>query len=338
VKSLDAGANWKAANTGLTASQIDFLTIDPQNAGGLFAIFQGKVLRTADGGTHWNEFYNPLPSDDGRATYPASMLVADPSAPGTFYVSVSGNGDGGGGILKSTDGGASWKRTPLPTSGGVRELNIDPQNPSTLYASSPNKALYKSTDGGVSWNEIAGQNEPAAGAPSQCFGSVVIDPRNSSTLYVSTCRLGGGLFKSVDGGQSWSSLVVPAASGLTSALSIDPQNSGTLYLSDFYSGVLKTTDGGKNWMAFTSGLPSMGIGFRFIAVHPQNSSIVYAASDLGVFWSTNGGASWSPLNAGLTNLNVQTLLIDPRSPDTVYAGTYDGGVFAMSFPLEQSAL
>ena len=330
VKSLDAGGNWNASNTGLTAGQIDSLTIDPQNAGAFFATSQGKVLRTADGGAHWSEIYTPLPSDDGHATYPASMLVPDPSAPGTFYIGIGGNSDGGGGILKSTDAGASWQRIPLPAPGGVRALSMDPQNPSTLYASSPNRALYKSIDGGASWSEIAGQKENTPAT--QCFGPVVIDPRNPSTLYVRGCAASAGYLKSTDGGQTWTSLVIPFASNTINALAIDPQDSSTLYLSDFYSGVLKTTDGGRNWRAFNSGLPATGISFRFIAVNPLNSSIVYAASyGLGVFWSTNGGVSWTPLNSGLTNLNVQTLFIDPRNPDTVYAGTYDGGVFAMTF-------
>jgi photosystem II stability/assembly factor-like uncharacterized protein len=329
MKSLDAGGNWNAGNSGLTASQIDSLTIDPQNAGAFFATFQGKVLRTGDGGAHWSEIYTPLPSDDGHATYPASMLVADPSAPGTFYIGISGNSDGGGGILKSTDGGANWNRIPMPGPGGVRALSMDPQNPGTLYASVPNRALYKSADGGASWNEIAGQKENTP--ETQCFGPVVIDPRNPSTLYVRACASGAGYFKSTDGGQTWISLVIPFASNTVNALAIDPQNSGTLYVSDFYAGVLKSTDGGKNWRAFTSGLPATGIEFRFIAVNPQNSNIVYAASyGLGVYWSTNGGANWRPLNAGLTNLNVEVLLIDPRDPYTLYAGTYDGGVFAIT--------
>jgi photosystem II stability/assembly factor-like uncharacterized protein len=324
VKSLDAGASWNAANSGLTASQIDSLTIDPQNAGALFATSQGKVLRTADGGAHWSQIYNPLPSDDGRATYPASMLVADPGAPGTYYVGIDGNSDGGG--------GASWIRMPLPGPGGVRALSMDPQNPSTLYASVPEHALYKSTDGGASWNEIAGRKElkeDPTGAPTQCFGSVLIDPRNPSTLYVGICGSGGGLLKSMDGGQTWTMLVIPTDYPFSGILAMDPQNSGTFYVSD-YPHVLKTTDGGQNWRAFSSGLPATA-GVRSIAVHPQNSNIVYAATNFGVFWSTNSGAHWSPLNAGLTNLNVRTLLIDPRNPEALYAGTYDGGVFAMTF-------
>src|SRR5215469_1489175 len=115
AKSLDGGASWNAANSGLTASRIDFLAIDPVNVGGFFTIIQGKVLRTADGGAHWTEIYTPLPSDDGRSTYPAATLVADPSAPGTLYVGIGGgNEEGGGGILKSTDDGTNWKRMPLP--------------------------------------------------------------------------------------------------------------------------------------------------------------------------------------------------------------------------------
>jgi photosystem II stability/assembly factor-like uncharacterized protein len=337
VKSLDGGATWNAANSGLTAGRIDFLAIDPLNAGGFFAITQGKLLRTSDGGAHWNEIYTPLTSDDGRSTYPASTLVADPSAPSIFYVGIGGgNEEGGGGILKSTDDGTSWKRMPLPGPGGVRALNMDPQNPSTLFAST-NRALYESTDAGASWILLFGTNERNYETPSWCIVSAVVDPRNPSTLYVWACLPDGrsqGLFKSIDGGQNWSSLGNPLTSGLFGALAIDPQNDGTLYVSGFYDGVLKTTDGGQTWKAFTftSGLPATGVAFSSIAVDPHNSSIVYAASHgLGVYWSTNGGANWKPHNAGLADLNVQNLLIDPRNPETIYAGTYEGSVFAMTF-------
>jgi photosystem II stability/assembly factor-like uncharacterized protein len=275
MKSLDAGAHWIAADSGLTASEIDSLSIDPQNAGAFFAVSRGKVLRPADGGAHWSAIYTPLPSDDGRATYPASTVVTDPSASGTLYVAIGGNSDGGGGILKSTDAGASWKRTPLTGPGGIRTLNMDPQNPGTLYAASPEHAVYKSTDGGASWNEIAGRNDlrvDPTGQPTQCFGSVLVDPRNPSTLYVGICGSGGGLLKSIDGGQTWSLLMIPTEIVFNGTLAIDPKVSGTLYVSDFYAGVLKTSDGGQNWRAFTSGLPATGTEFRFIAVDPQNSS------------------------------------------------------------------
>jgi photosystem II stability/assembly factor-like uncharacterized protein len=333
AKSLDGGASWNAANSGLIASQLDSLAIDPQYTGGFFATSRGKVLRMTDGGAHWSGIYTPLPSDDGRATYPASTVAADPGAPGTIYVGIDGNGDGAGGILKSTDGGESWKRTPLPSPGGVRALSMDPQNPSTLYASVAKHAVYKSTDGGANWNEVAGVKElkrDPTGAPTQCFGSVVADPGNPSNLYVGICGFGGGLLKSMDGGQTWTLLVIPDLNyPFNGVLAVDPENSSTLYVSDFPR-VLKTTDGGQNWRAFSSGLPATFV--RFIAVHPQNSNIVYAVSSgRGIFWSTNGGANWSPLNAGLADLNVQNLLIDPRSSDTLYAGTYDGGVFTMTF-------
>jgi photosystem II stability/assembly factor-like uncharacterized protein len=258
-------------------------------------------------------------------------------------VGIGGNGDGGGGLLKSADGGASWKRIPLPNRGGVRAVNMDPQDSSTLYAST-HEVLYKSTDGGASWNEIGGQKEVTAGGPSWCFdlpASVVIDPQDASTLYVGTCPVGGGLFKSTDGGQTWSSLIVNLAPPTTIiggmpidpssyfiCLAIDPQDSGTVYVS-VGNRILKTTDGGQNWESFNAGLPADS-SVRFIAIDPQNSSIVYAASNLGVFKSTDGGASWSALNAGLTNANVSILLIDPRDPSTVYAGTYGGGAFAIT--------
>ena len=326
--SLDGGESWNPGNAGLTAGQIDALTLDPQNAGALFVTYQGRVSRTTDGGAHWSEIYTPLLSDDARATYPASTLVADPGAPGTYYVAIGGNADGGGGILKSTDGGANWKRMPLPGDGGVRELVMNPQNPGTLYAMVPNHALYKSADDGASWSVIAGQKEMAGFGDAPCFSSFAIDQQNPSTMYLGTCRAGSGLSKSTDGGQTWSAFIHPAYGFV--ALTIDPQNSGTVYAADLNS-VFKTTDGGQSWRTFGAGLP-FPASIRSLAVHPRNSSIVYAGSSVGVFWSTNGGTNWSPLNAGLTNVSVQTLLIDPRNPDTVYAGTYGGGIFAMTFP------
>jgi photosystem II stability/assembly factor-like uncharacterized protein len=335
AKSTDGGASWNTANSGLTASRTDFLAIDPLNVGGFYAITQNKVLRTADGGEHWSEVYTPLSTDDGRSTYPASTVVADPSAPGTIYVGIgSGNEEGGGGILKSTDDGTSWKRMPLPGPGGVRTLNVDAQNPSTLVAST-NRALYKSTDAGASWNLLFGTNQRNYEMPSWCVVIVVIDARNPSTMYIWACQSDGsqGLFKSIDGGQTWSSLGNPLTSGLFGALAIDPQNGDALYVSGYYDGVLKTTDGGQNWRAFTftSGLPPTGVSLRSIVVDPQNSNTVYAAGyGLGVYRSTNGGANWKPLNAGLADLNVQNLLIDTRNPETVYVGTNEAGVFGLT--------
>jgi photosystem II stability/assembly factor-like uncharacterized protein len=128
-------------------------------------------------------------------------------------------------------------------------------------------------------------------SPGFGIAALVVDPRNSGTVYAAT--MSAGLFKSTDAAESWK----PVNSGLpvTSSgtyiaiwtLAIDPHNTGTVYA----------------------------------AAHDAG----------GVFKSIDGGASWSAVNSGITTLNVQTLAVDPHNPNTVYAGTVGGGVFAINF-------
>ena len=155
--------------------------------------------------------------------------VIDPRSPGTLYVN-------NGWLWKTTDAAGHWSYLSAPP-GAV--LAVDPRNSSTLYGTNFYNALLKSTDGGLTWNPSD---------PLPCLGltqfqpcinlSFVIDPANSSTLYVghdTDYSLNGGMFKSTDGGATWN----PAGNGLpvfpnkalpsVHALAIDPKNPGTLY-------------------------------------------------------------------------------------------------------------
>jgi hypothetical protein len=68
-----------------------------------------------------------------------------------------------------------------------------------------------------------------------------------------------------------------------------------------------------------------------LAVHPQNSDVLYAGTESGVFRSTDGGAKWTEANSGLTTPDVQTIAVDPKTPARLFAGTAGGGVFEMTF-------
>ncbi|MDP9337564.1 MAG: hypothetical protein M3P45_01710, partial [Acidobacteriota bacterium] len=114
-------------------------------------------------------------------------------------------------------------------------------------------------------------------------------------------------------------------------LAVDPQRPDTLYAGGSV-GVLKSTDGGTSWYAVNSGLPGLPdvYGVRALVIDPQNSTTLYAAIAGKVFRSTDGAATWSEVTSGLTTLSVTALAIDP-SNSTVYAGTYGGGMFAITF-------
>jgi len=263
---------------------------------------------------------------EGGTTY---ALAIDPHDHSVVYAGTNG------GVFKSIDSGAHWSPVnaglPMPGSaydnGGpyIRSLAIDPLNTSTVYAgvsffgdvlfAEPRgRGVYRSDDGGESWHAAN------AGIENRIPLALAIDPLTPTTLY--TIGLIGpngssNIFKSTDGGASWS-LGIPM---FVFDLAIDPQVPETVY-----AGPFKTTDGGTTWTPMNLGVT--GAVPRVVAIDPANSSIVYAGTrGSGVFKSTNAGSSWTPVNTGLTGLFVRTLKTDPRSPGTVYAGLEDGAIF-----------
>jgi photosystem II stability/assembly factor-like uncharacterized protein len=149
--------------------------------------------------------------------------------------------------------------------------------------------------------------------------ALAIDPSSPATVYAGTS--GNGVFKSTNGGGSWSAINSGITSLRVNALAIDPTSPATVYAGT--SGVVfKSTNGGGSWSAFNTGLSSTII--YAMAIDPSNPATLYAGTNNGVFKSTNGGGIWSA--AGTSGTSVFTLAIDPSSPATVYAGT-SGGVF-----------
>ena len=156
--------------------------------------------------------------------------------------------------------------------------------------------------------------------------ALAIDPLAPTTLYAGTG--GEGVFKSIDGGASWSAM----NNGLTNtdvfSLAIDPLAPGTLYagtgsfLNVEGAGVFKSSDGGITWNHISN-----GIGNRFVsalAIDPVTPSTLYAATAqaaevVPAFKSTDSGGSWNALNIPL---GAWSLAIDPLTPMTLYAGSY----------------
>ena len=245
-KTRSGGGSWNGA---LNAIGVHVLGIDPSNPSNIYAGTPGGVAKSVDGGASWSNqvlagaiyslafgpaktiyaidfddvSYYPGPSsvyksaDDGATwtqtaagnqTFIPRTLSVDPKNPTILYVASAY----GGGIYKSSDGGSTWKFAGLAGS-YFFALAVDPQNPTTLYAASYTDIL-KSEDSGATWRLASRDPASAAG-----ISSLVIDPRNPATLYIGTYA--NGVFRSTDGGATWSEF----NSGLTLpyvlALSID---------------------------------------------------------------------------------------------------------------------
>jgi photosystem II stability/assembly factor-like uncharacterized protein len=314
----------------------------------LFSLIAVLTLLGAEAhafGTDVN-LWTSIGPDGGMVT----SLAIDPQNPKTIYAGTAGyNGDTGGGIFRSTDGGDNWKGLSVPNSiGEPLALAIDPLNHGTVYAGTTT-GVFKTTDGGASWSlqisMFVLQLAIDPGSPDTVFAvgpqlfkttdggttwnavldnvsTVAIDPQNPRTVYA---RSKSGLFKSTDGGNNWS---LTENSLAVYALAIDPQDSNTLYALGQSGGLFKSIDGGTSWSASDSGLPENSI--ISLAIDPRNEGTVYAVGS-GVFKTTNGGKNWSPANSGLTSTNFRSLAIDPQNPATIYVvrDVYGlgGGVF-----------
>lgn len=203
--------------------------------------------------------------------------------------------------------------------------------------------IPKSTNG--SWQIIGPIGKPSGGGAGR-LNFIRFDPTNSNTIWVGAPN--GGLWKTTNGGTSWTTNTDQLTVIGVSDLAIDPSNTQTMYLatgdsdgSDTYSiGILKSTDGGVTWN--TTGLTwAVNLGRRIgrVLVHPTNSQIVLVFSSNGIYRSTNGGTTFSQVQntAAFTDGEFK-----PGDPNTVYAcGTSfrkstDGGATwgaAVSLPL-----
>jgi len=239
------------------------------------------MLKSTNAGQSW------LPASE-PSLIQVSSLAIDLSASSNVYAGLVSNG-----VLKSTDGGVSWAVTPLVFSQGktVASLAIDPVNPTTLYAGSAGigGGVFKTLYRGQSWAQFL----------SNSILSVSLDPLSPAVVYAGSAT--GDIYKSTDGGQTWSSVRtgIADASGtpaLVESLAVDPTVSTTVYAGTFGAGVLKSVDGGQTWAALNTGLSTLRI--LRLTIDPANPSTIYAATlGAGVFKSTDAAQTWQPTGA-----------------------------------------
>jgi photosystem II stability/assembly factor-like uncharacterized protein len=274
-----------------------------------------NFFKSTDSAANWNNNNSGLTGD-------VQAIAVSPSNPNTIYAgSVSGP-------HRSTDGGATWTKTPttgLPVFPFAFSMAVDPTAASIVYAGFINGGLFKSTNGGDNWSAV---NIPLNSAVAF---AIVFDPSTPSTMYVGA---GNGVFKSTDSGSTWitqNNFGIPGVPNVR-ALAIDPTSPSTIYAGTLGSGFFKSTNGGGNWTAMNSGMggPNPTV-ISAIAIDPFNSATIYTGHGSNGFGgsinkSTNGGASWTPMNNGVPQSQITALIADRSAPSTLYASTSADGV------------
>ena len=321
------------------------------------AAAQGGVWKSTDAGFSWT------PLTDGEISLAMGALAIDPTRPNVIYAGtgeahLSADSYFGAGLLKSVDGGSSWSLLAQDVFLGASfsDLLVDPDHPQRLFAavargisgyiptnSTPFETgygVYRSEDGGVSWDRVFGDED---NHPFRFASSLVMDPTDSRVLYVAFYRDGGELWKSTDSGETWNRLLegLPDTFSLRRGELAISSDGSTLIagFQDQYAGGLeglfKSTDRGATWtrLAEVPQYCSTRCWYNHVlAIHPQNSDILYAGG-VDLVRSMDGGATWQSMrsigNGASLHVDQHALLFD--SAGHLLVGN-DGGVYRSPDP------
>jgi hypothetical protein len=341
-KSTDGGATWAPKTDRLPWNQMGAVALDPSNPSIVYAGADSSpgpsLFRSIDGGETWSVVGGSamLGQSVTRIVLPTSGVILV----GTFI----------NGLFRSIDGGTSFgNNSPFFNNnaailgGQIWDLDLDTASPSTVYACVGGQGILKSTNGGASFptNLFSGAGAPAAGTYN-CLTMAQSTQPNNQTLYASvsnqTAGTYVGLFKSVNGGGSWT--IQPAAGpvaaggqfGFDQTIGVDPQDAQRVYLG--FQNLHVSSNGGGSFTAdVTAG--KVHADHHAIAFSPSSHwgaapTRLYVGTDGGFAASGDGGTNWANLNEGVATILVGLGSLDVGRRSAAnngysYAGSQDNG-------------
>ncbi len=315
-----------------------------------FGSVNGGIWKTTNAGVVWSPIF------DGQPVASIGALAVAPSDPRTIY---AGTGEtdireelsSGNGVYKSTDGGATWNHIGLEDTRQISRIAINPQNPSIVYvgalghAYGPNeqRGVYKSADGGMHWTRVLdlgseiGISDLAmcAAAPQLLFAGAWHTRRPPWSTYAPSDGPGGGLYRSQDGGKTWSR-VNGNGNGLPEGdwgrVGVDVAPDGKrVYALIFIqseakkSGLYRSDDGGNTWVLANADprLTSRAWYFNRITIDPHNPDAIYMPN-VALYRSEDGGRTISVVRGAPGGDDYHELWIDPKNSASMVLGTDQG--------------
>jgi len=276
----------------------------------------GGVFKTTDGGRSWQ------PMTDKYFGGTIGSIGVAPSNPDVVYVGggefpIRGNVSHGDGMWKTTDGGKTWTNIGLNDTRQIARVHVHPTNPNVVWVAAqghvwgPNaeRGVFKSTDGGKNWRKVLFRDDSTGAA------DLAIDPTNPDVMYAGFWQAhrkpwmlvsggkGSGMFKSTDGGETWTEITKNAGlpKGLWGNIGIsvsgaNPKRIFALIEAD-EGGVYRSDDAGITWQRVNDErkLRQRAWYYSKIYADPKNPDLVYA-SNVQFQVSKDGGKTWSNLN------------------------------------------
>ncbi|MGH9500726.1 MAG: WD40/YVTN/BNR-like repeat-containing protein [Terriglobales bacterium] len=324
----------------------------------LFYIGQvnGGVWKSDDYGRTWNPIF------DSQPTQSIGAIAIAPSDPNIIYV---GSGEGlhrpdlsvGNGIYKSTDAGKTWTHFGLEDAQQIPALAVDPHDPNRVFAAvlghpygpSTERGIFRSTDGGVTWEKVLYKDENTGGS------DIAMDSSNPNILYGALWEVregpwedgnifsgsGGGLFKSIDGGNTWKQLTNGLPADLAQVnIAIAPSLPSRIYATVGTTrrggygtgaglGFYRSDDAGETWkLATTDGRASMRIGggdLPIARVDPKDPDVIITTG-IVTARSSDGGKTWTSIRGAPGGDDYQNLWINPDDPRIILLVSDQGAV------------
>ena len=335
-----------------------------------FGSVNGGVWKSIDAGRVWTPVF------DSQPVASIGAIAVSASNPDVVYV---GSGEStlrdsngyGNGIYKSTDAGKTWSHIGLEHSQHIGKIAIDPRNPNIvfvavighLYAANPDRGVFRTKDGGKTWSKVLFKNNDVGAV------EVLIDPNDSNVVfaglwntrrppwfsYAPTNGPGGGMYKSMDGGNSWKQLTsgLPGEGIGRTGIAVAPSDSKRVYAvvdclipegggapiatavggapaagaRPMQGGFFRSDDAGATWTRLSNDTALWGRGWYFekVTVDPKNADIVYVPN-VAVNRSKDGGKSWIALRGSPGGDDYHQAWVSPDDSNTMIVASDQGAI------------
>jgi len=355
TQSTFSGLKFRNIGPAFTSGRIADIAIHPENENVWYvAVGSGGVWKTTNSGTTWRPIF------DNQSSYSIGSVSIDPNNPHTIWVGTGENVGGrhvafGDGVYVSHDDGSSWKNMGLKNSEHISKIVVHPQDSNTiwvvsqgpLWTSGGERGVYKSVDGGKTWNRTLGDDEWVGAT------DLVIDPRNPDVMYAATWQrqrtvagyLGGGpgsgLYKSIDGGETWNKLTkgIPGSNLGKIGLAISPFNPDVIYaaieLDRRKGGLFMSTNRGETWTKQSNAV-SGGTGphyYQELYASPHHEGKLFLMNNY-VQISDDHGKTFYTMNERNKHVDSHAMAFKASDPNYILFGT-DGGLYE-TFDLTKS--